>query len=214
MALASAVNYSSAGTLEFLLDPDGCFYFLEMNTRLQVEHRVTEMITGLDLVAMQIDIAQGLPLPLTQADVQFSGHAIEARLYAEDVSRGFLPCTGTVVLWQPSSAKHVCIDAGIDNDLHIGPYYDPMLAKVTAWGVDRENARSRLAHALKKTVLFGPTTNRSFLIDALNRQAFVDGCVTTEFIEQAFGPEDLSPCLLYTSPRPRDATLSRMPSSA
>ena len=195
VTVAKSIGYCGAGTVEFLLDEADNFFFLEMNTRLQVEHRVTEMITGLDLVSMQIDIAQGLPLTLTQDDVQFSGHAIEARLYAEDVSRGFLPCTGTVALWQPSSAKHVCIDAGIDNDLHIGPYYDPMLAKVTAWGVDRENARCRLAHVLKKTVLFGPTTNRSFLIDVLNRQAFADGCVTTEFIEQAFGPEDLSPAV-------------------
>ncbi|HCF73684.1 MAG TPA: carbamoyl phosphate synthase, partial [Gammaproteobacteria bacterium] len=100
VAVAEGCGYTNAGTVEFLYQ-DGEFFFLEMNTRLQVEHPVTEMITGLDLVEMQIDIAQGLPLPLTQADVQFSGHAIEARLYAEDPSRGFLPCTGTVDLWKP-----------------------------------------------------------------------------------------------------------------
>jgi geranyl-CoA carboxylase alpha subunit len=192
---AKSIGYRGAGTVEFLLDEGDNFFFLEMNTRLQVEHPVTEMITGLDLVAMQIDIAQGLPLTLTQADVQFSGHAIEARLYAEDVGRGFLPCTGTVALWQPSTAEHIRIDAGIDNGLHIGPHYDPMLAKFIAWGEDRESARCRLADALKMTVLFGLTTNRSFLVDALNQQAFAVGCVTTAFIEQAFGPEDLSPAV-------------------
>lgn len=192
---AKSIGYRGAGTVEFLLDEGGDFFFLEMNTRLQVEHPVTEMITGLDLVAMQIDIAQGLPLTLTQADVQFSGHAIEARLYAEDPSRGFLPCTGTVALWQPGRAEHVRIDAGIDNGLQIGPHYDPMLAKFIAWGDDRESARRRLADALTKTVLFGLTTNRTFLVDVLNRPAFADGCATTAFIDQAFGPEDLSPAV-------------------
>ena len=192
---AQSIGYRGAGTVEFLLDEGGGFFFLEMNTRLQVEHPVTEMITGLDLVEMQIDIAQGLPLPLTQADVQFSGHAIEARLYAEDPGRGFLPCTGTVDLWKPPTIEHVRIDAGIDTGFEIGPHYDPMLAKLIAWGDDRESARCRLADALNKTVLFGLTTNRSFLVDALNRDTFADGCVTTAFIEQAFGPEDLSPAV-------------------
>ena len=193
--LAGAGDYVSAGTVEFIVDANRNFFFLEMNTRLQVEHPVTEMITGLDLVEMQIDIAQGLPLPLTQADVQFSGHAIEARLYAEDPGRGFLPCTGTVDLWKPPAIEHVRIDAGIDTGFEIGPHYDPMLAKLIAWGDDRESARCRLADALNKTVLFGLTTNRSFLVDALNRDTFADGCVTTAFIEQAFGPEDLSPAV-------------------
>ena len=186
---AHEIGYSGAGTVEFLLDAGGAFYFLEMNTRLQVEHPVTEAITGLDLVAWQLRIAQGEPLPLTQAQVRLDGHAIEARLYAEAPHRGFLPQSGTVQLWQPASGLGVRVDHGIEAPCAVSPDYDPMLAKVIARGATREEARRRLLMALEDTVLLGIETNRSFLIDMLNHPEFVAGGATTAFIDRHF-PQD------------------------
>ncbi len=189
---ARDINYVGAGTVEFLLDQSGAFYFLEMNTRLQVEHPVTEMVTGFDLVAMQIRVAQGQPLGLAQDDVALNGHAIEARLYAEDVGAGFLPATGSVDLWRPAVGDGIRIDAGIATGGDVSPFYDPMIAKIIAHGSTRDEARRRLIDALKRTALFGVTTNRKFLIDALERPAFANGDATTAFIAHAFTEADLA----------------------
>ena len=189
---ARTINYRGAGTVEFLLDGDGKFYFLEMNTRLQVEHPVTEMVTGLDLVALQIKVAEGNPLGLSQDDVRMDGHAMEVRLYAEDPANNFMPRTGQIALWQPAVAEGVRFDAGVQSGQEISPFYDPMIAKVIAWGEDRETARHRLVEALKDCLLFGSTTNRRFLIDVLQRETFALGKATTAFIDEEFSEDDLA----------------------
>jgi geranyl-CoA carboxylase alpha subunit len=189
---AKSVNYRGAGTVEFLLDASGAFYFLEMNTRLQVEHPVTELITGLDLVALQIQVAQSEPLGMTQQDVSLNGAAIEVRLYTEDPSQDFLPASGPVDLWQPATGVGVRIDAGICSGQEISPFYDPMVAKVIGYGPDRETARLRLIAALKETVLFGTPNNKDFLIQCLQKQSFIDGAATTAFIEEEFTESDLA----------------------
>ncbi len=186
VAAANAVDYRGAGTVEFLLDEAGAFYFLEMNTRLQVEHPVTEMITGLDLVAMQIAVACGEPLSRAQEDVTLTGHAIEARLYAEDPANGYLPATGRIELWEPPRGEGVRTDAGIAGGQEISAFYDPMLAKVIAWGETRELARVRLIKALAETVLIGPETNIAFLANALAQDAFAAGEATTAFLEETY----------------------------
>ena len=189
VAAARAIGYRGAGTVEFLLGSDGAFYFLEMNTRLQVEHPVTEMITGQDLVAWQFKVAAGEPLPLAQEQVTFVGHAIEARLYAEDPYAGFLPQTGRVDVWRPATGAGVRIDQGMKDGLAISPFYDPMIAKVIAHGVTREDARARLVRALRETVVLGPVTNRHFLIRLLEHPEFAGGEVTTAFLGQhSFAP--------------------------
>ena len=190
---ARSIDYHGAGTIEFLLDESGEFYFLEMNTRLQVEHPVTELITGLDLVALQIQVAEGRPLGLSQDDIALNGHAIEVRLYAEDPAQNFLPVTGGIDLWRPASGPGVRVDAGIATGQEISPFYDPMLAKVMAWGDSREIARHRLINALKDTALFGSATNKSFLIDVLSRERFAKGEATTAFVAEEFSADDLAP---------------------
>jgi geranyl-CoA carboxylase alpha subunit len=150
------VNYVGAGTVEFLLDASGAFYFLEMNTRLQVEHPVTELITGQDLVAWQIRVAEGQPLPLRQEDIRLHGHAIEVRLYAEDTGNG-LPQTGEVLRWEPPALDGIRIDHGLREGQAVTPFYDPMLAKVIAYGADRDEARRKLARAVEDCVLLGVT---------------------------------------------------------
>ena len=189
---AKSVNYRGAGTVEFLLDNSGGFYFLEMNTRLQVEHPVTELITGLDLVALQIAVAQGEQLGLEQADIRLEGHAIEVRLYTEDPSQDFLPASGPVELWQPATGVGVRIDSGICSGQGISPFYDPMVAKVIGYGSTREVARLRLIAALKETVLFGTPNNTRFLIQCLEKQQFIDGLATTAFIAEEFSEADLT----------------------
>ena len=187
---AQSVNYVGAGTVEFLLDDSGAFFFLEMNTRLQVEHPVTELVTGLDLVAMQIRIAQGQPLGLNQDEVSLCGHAIEARLYAENPSQDFLPATGRVeYLARPEGAR---FDGGIETGSEVSPFYDPMIAKIIVSGSDRDTARRNLVRALNDTVLFGVPTNRQFLIEALSADAFVSGQATTAFIGENFGQDELA----------------------
>ena len=188
---AKSVNYRGAGTVEFLLDDSGFFYFLEMNTRLQVEHPVTELITGLDLVALQITVAQGEPLGLSQDDINLEGHAIEVRLYTEDPSQDFLPASGPVDLWAPASGVGVRVDAGISTGQAISPFYDPMVAKVIGYGPTREAARLRLISALKETVLFGTPNNKNFLIQCLEKQSFIDGAATTAFIAEEFSDAEL-----------------------
>jgi geranyl-CoA carboxylase alpha subunit len=182
VAAAKAIGYRGAGTVEFLLSSDGAFYFLEMNTRLQVEHPVTEAITGLDLVEWQLRVARGEHLPLKQDQVKLAGHAIEVRLYAEDADAGFLPQTGRIGVWRPASGPGVRIDHGMKEGLAISPFYDPMIAKLIAHGATREQARTRLVQALRDTVVLGPTTNRHFLVRLLEHPEFVAGKATTAFI--------------------------------
>ncbi len=183
---ARAVDYVGAGTVEFLLDTSGEFFFLEMNTRLQVEHPVTELVTGLDLVALQIAAAQGEPLGLDQSDISLSGHAMEVRLYAEDPNADFMPATGPVWQWLPPCGEGVRVDAGISTGGEVSPFYDPMLAKIIAYGSNREQARRRLLRALQDMALFGTTTNRDFLIDVLEQPGFVAGKATTAFIGETW----------------------------
>ncbi len=184
---ARVVGYVGAGTVEFLLDADGRFYFLEMNTRLQVEHPVTEMVTGLDLVQLQLRVARGERLPIAQENVRLDGHAIEVRLYAEEPEAGFLPSTGKVHMFRAPSGDGVRVDAGIASGGEVSPFYDPMIAKIITHGATREDARRRLVAALGATAVFGPKTNRDFLIDALGREAFASGKATTAFIGETYG---------------------------
>ena len=186
VAAARAVNYVNAGTIEFLLDQSGQFYFLEMNTRLQVEHPVTEAVTGVDLVAWQLRVAAGERLPLEQHEVTFRGHAMEARLYAEDPANGFLPQSGKLIDWRPASAAGIRIDHGLAAGQTVSPFYDSMLAKVIAHGATREEACRRLIAAIEDTVAFGLTTNRGFLLAALRHAAFTAGEAGTDFIDRYF----------------------------
>jgi len=188
VAVASAIGYVGAGTVEFLLAADGSFAFLEMNTRLQVEHPVTEMVTALDLVDWQLRVAAGEPLPLRQEDLVITGHAIEARLYAEDSDGDFLPQTGQLIAWEAASGAGVRVDHGVAPGVAISPYYDPMIAKVIAHGASREEARRRLVGALDRTVALGVPTNRQFLVDCLSHPAFIAGGISTSFIEKHVPP--------------------------
>jgi acetyl-CoA carboxylase biotin carboxylase subunit len=181
---AAAVDYVGAGTIEFLLDPEGRFYFLEMNTRLQVEHPVTEWITGLDLVREQILVARGAPLSFDAVPAR--GHALECRLYSEDPAHQFLPATGTVhVLGEPSGAW-VRFDAGIAAGSRIGVDYDPLLAKISTFGATRDEARMRMLAALRETVLLGVVTNRDYLLAVVAHPAFETGATHTEFLAEHF----------------------------
>ena len=180
---AAAIGYESAGTVEMLLAPDGSFYFMEMNTRLQVEHPVTELVTGQDLVGLQLDVAAGLPLPFSQEDLQIEGHAIEARLYAEDPDRGFLPQTGTVLRWDPAVGPGVRVDHAVAEGRAVTADYDPMLAKIITHGRDREEARRRLVRALEGTVLHGVVSNQAFLVSVVGDPRFVGGDFDTGFLD-------------------------------
>ncbi|HWP67078.1 MAG TPA: biotin carboxylase N-terminal domain-containing protein [Candidatus Limnocylindria bacterium] len=184
LAAARAVGYVNAGTVEFLLDASGRFYFLEMNTRLQVEHPVTELVTGIDLVAEQLRIARGEPLGFSQADVRLAGHAIEVRLYAEDPQAGFLPSAGPLLAWQAPAGPGIRVDAGVAAGMTIPVDYDPMLAKIAAWGPDRATAIARLRAALGDTVALGPYTNLAFLADVLEHPAFRAGETHTGFVDE------------------------------
>ena len=186
VGLASSIGYCSAGTVELLLDDDtGEFFFLEVNTRLQVEHPVTEEITGIDLVREQLRVAAGEPLGYSQADITFAGHAIEARLYAEDPAAGFLPAVGTLAAFAPPAEPVVRWDSGVDAGSEVGLDFDPMLAKVIAHAPSRTEAAGRLALALERLHAGGVTTNRHFLVAALRSDAFLAGDTTTDFIERA-----------------------------
>ncbi|MDP3817045.1 acetyl/propionyl/methylcrotonyl-CoA carboxylase subunit alpha [Pseudomonas sp.] len=180
---AQAIGYVGAGTVEFLLDERGDFFFMEMNTRLQVEHPVTEAITGLDLVAWQIRVARGEPLPLTQEQVPLLGHAIEVRLYAEDPDHDFLPATGTLALYREASAgPGRRVDSGVGEGDVVSPFYDPMLGKLIAWGENREEARLRLLAMLSETCVGGLKTNLAFLQRVLAHPAFAAAELDTGFI--------------------------------
>jgi len=187
IAAARAVGYVGAGTVEFLLGERGAFWFMEMNTRLQVEHPVTEAVTGLDLVEWQLRIASGEPLPLRQDEIRFSGHAIEARLCAEDPAHDFLPQSGTLSVWKPAAGAR--IDHALESPTHIPPWYDSMIAKVIAHGATRDEARLKLAQALDATVALGLATNKSFLSAVLRESAFARGEATTQYLSQrSFAP--------------------------
>ncbi len=196
---ARSCQYVGAGTVEFLLAEDGHFYFLEMNTRLQVEHPVTEMITGFDLVEWQIDVAQGKPLPVAQQDVSLNGHAIEVRLYAEDPGNQFMPQTGPILKWITPDSPDTRIDHGIREGASVSAFYDPMLAKLIAWGKNRSDAARKLLRLIEDTHLLGVKTNKTFLANLIRHPAFLDGEATTHFIEEQFANDpSLSPLELPT----------------
>jgi len=180
VAAVKSIGYEGAGTLEFLLDESGEFYFMEMNTRLQVEHPVTEAVTGLDLVELQLRIAAGEPLGLKQEDVKFSGHAIEVRLCSEDAGHDFMPQSGTMALWQMPDG--VRVEHALQSGSEIPPFYDSMIAKIISHGADRSEARGRLICGLEQAVAFGVTTNQGFLISCLRHPGFAKGEATTAFI--------------------------------
>jgi len=185
VAAAKAIAYRGAGTVEFIAEQDGRFYFMEMNTRLQVEHPVTEMITGLDLVEWQLRVAAGEPLPRKQEDIALRGHAIEARLYAEDPARSFVPATGRLVhLLFPAATESVRIDTGVERGATISPHYDPMIAKLIVWGEDREAALARLRVALAGCEVAGVTTNVEFLQRLAGCGAFAQADLDTGLIER------------------------------
>lgn len=187
VAAVQAIGYESAGTVEFLLDGSGDeaeFFFLEVNTRLQVEHPVTEAITGLDLVREQIRIANGEPLGYDQSDLTISGHSIEVRLYAEDPSNDFLPATGCVDIWQPATGPTVRYDSGVQTGSEVSVEFDPMLAKVISHAPTRSEAALKLALALERTRLHGVVTNRDFLVATLRHEEFLAGNTTTDFISR------------------------------
>ncbi len=180
---ASSINYSGAGTMEFLLDQDGNFYFMEMNTRIQVEHPVTEMVTGHDLVKWQLLIAMGEDLP-NQMDIKFQGHAIEFRVNAEDSTRGFLPSPGAVVAWNLPGGPGVRVDTHVYQDYTIPPYYDSLIAKLIVHGANREEALARCKRALSEFIVEGVHTTIPFHLEMLDTEAFKSGQVHTKWVEQ------------------------------
>ena len=191
VSAAKRIGYASAGTVEFLLDGDD-FWFLEVNTRLQVEHPVTEEITGLDLVREQLRIAEGEPLGYGQEDLAINGHAIEARLYAEDPQRNFLPSPGTVELWRPAPGDLARFDSGVETGSAVSVEFDPMIAKVITHARTRREAAARLARALEQTTLQGLRNNRDFLVATLRTPAFIAGDTTTDFIDRIDPPRQRS----------------------
>ena len=185
LRLARELDYRSAGTVEFLLDDEtGKFFFLEVNTRLQVEHPVTEMVTGIDLVREQLRIADGEPLGYEQEEIFSEGFAIEARLYAEDPSNDFLPATGTLAAFVPAESPEVRWDSGVVQGSVVGTDFDPMLAKVISYASSRQQAALQLALALERTHIGGVVTNRDFLVNTLRSDAFLEGDTTTDFIDR------------------------------
>ncbi len=205
-----AIGYEGAGTLEFLLDSSGAFYFMEMNTRLQVEHPVTEAIAGLDLVELQLRIAAGEPLAIVQDDVKLVGHAIEVRLCAEDAGHDFMPQSGRMLRWEMPG--NVRAEHALESGADIPPFYDSMIAKLVAYGATRDEARLKLAHALDRTLAFGVTTNQAFLAACLRNPTFAAGGATTAFIAQqgealraqtagGLDPSSLAALVLYITGR-------------
>jgi acetyl-CoA carboxylase biotin carboxylase subunit len=180
---AAAVGYVGAGTVEFLVAPDGEFYFLEMNTRLQVEHPVTEMVTGIDLVRLQLAVAAGAPLPFGQEEIAWRGHAIECRIAAESAEEGFLPATGVVERYAEPGGPGVRFDSGIAAGVAVTAWYDPLLAKCITWGATREEARGRMARALEETVIDGVVTNVPFLRALLEEPAVREARFDTRWLE-------------------------------
>jgi acetyl-CoA carboxylase biotin carboxylase subunit len=189
--VAKACNYSGAGTVEFLLDENKNFYFLEMNTRLQVEHPVSEMITGIDLVKEQIKVARGEKLSFTQADLKIHGHSLEVRVYAEDPKNNFLPDIGKLITYRRPQGTGVRVDDGFEEGMDIPIYYDPMIAKLVTWGKDREEAIERMIRAIDEYQISGVETTLSFCRFVLEHKAFRSGNFDTHFIKNYFTPDML-----------------------
>jgi len=182
LTAAEAVGYCGAGTCEFLVDAAGAFYFLEMNTRIQVEHAITEAVTGIDLVAAMIRIAAGEPLPIRQSELEIRGHAIEARIYAENPDKGFIPSPGLISVYRAPEGPGVRVDAGVEQGTRVTTYYDPLIAKLIAWGSDRGEAIERLDRALAAYEIQGIATSIPFHRKALAHTDFVSGRYTTNFV--------------------------------
>jgi acetyl-CoA carboxylase biotin carboxylase subunit len=191
VAVAKACNYYNAGTVEFIVDQNLDFYFLEMNTRLQVEHPVTELITGVDLVKLQIRVAQGEKLPFEQSDITFSGHALEVRVYAEDATNNFLPDIGTLKTYVRPQGSGVRLDDGFEEGMTIPIYYDPMIAKLITYGADRDEAIARMVRAIDEYQITGIETTLPFCKFTIQHEAFRSGNFDTKFIEKHFKPEML-----------------------
>ncbi len=191
VAVAKSVNYTGAGTVEFLMDADHKYYFLEMNTRLQVEHPVSELITGVDLVREQICIAAGLPISFKQEDLQIHGHALELRVYAEDPGNRFLPDVGTLETYRRPQGPGVRLDDGFEEGMEIPIHYDPMIAKLCTWGHNREQAIDRMLRAIGEYRIKGVKTTLGFGAFAINSEPFRSGNFDTKFVDQYFSPESL-----------------------
>lgn len=183
---AKAVHYESAGTIEFLLDNNGSFYFMEMNTRIQVEHPVTEMVTGIDLIKVQIEIAEGEKLSFTQEDITITGHSIECRINAEDPSNNFMPCPGTIESLHIPGGKGVRIDTAVYQDYKIPPFYDSMMLKVIVHDKDRTSAIQKMVSVLGEVIIGGVKTNLDFQYEILNHEKFKEGDINTHFIQTYF----------------------------
>lgn len=183
---AKAVHYESAGTIEFLLDNNGSFYFMEMNTRIQVEHPVTEMVTGIDLIKAQIEIAEGEKLSFTQEDITITGHSIECRINAEDPSNNFMPCPGTIESLHIPGGKGVRIDTAVYQDYKIPPFYDSMMLKVIVHDKDRTSAIQKMVSVLGEVIIGGVKTNLDFQYEILNHEKFKEGDINTHFIQTYF----------------------------
>jgi acetyl-CoA carboxylase biotin carboxylase subunit len=181
--IAKEIGYNNAGTVEFLVDKNLNFYFLEMNTRVQVEHPVTEMVTGIDIVREQIRIAAGFPLSIEQTAVKQTGHAIECRIYAEDPSNNFLPCPGEMSLYSEPEGNGIRLDAGIHEATTIHSFYDPMISKLITWGDDRDTAREKMVTALRNYVIHGIKTNIAYLMQILSHHAFIDNQISTKYCD-------------------------------
>jgi 3-methylcrotonyl-CoA carboxylase alpha subunit len=194
VAAARAARYLNAGTVEFLLASDGSFFFLEMNTRLQVEHPVTEAVTGLDLVRLQIEIAAGRPLPFAQDEVVRRGHALECRLYAEDPERDDLPAPGRVLHLAEPDGPGIRVDSGIGAGTEVTVHYDPLLSKIVTWGSDRAEAIGRMCYALRRTAVLGVVTNLARLRAIVEHPAFAAGDIHTAFVEEHLGDLTPHPC--------------------
>jgi acetyl-CoA carboxylase biotin carboxylase subunit len=177
-----ACDYSNAGTVEFLFDKNGNFYFLEMNTRIQVEHPITEMVVGVDLVVEQIKVAAGAELSYDQNALAQTGHAIECRVYAEDAANNFLPAAGTIHYLKEPTGPGVRVDSGVYSGAEVSVFYDPILSKLIVWGPDRESARKRMIKALSNYVVLGVTTQIDYLRDVLSHPEFIEGRTYTDFI--------------------------------
>lgn len=204
---AKSIDYVGAGTVEFLLAADGEFYFLEMNTRLQVEHPVTELVTGVDLVGWQLHVAQGERIPLAQDDISQSGHAIEVRLCAEDPAEGYMPQTGRVLDWTPPTGEGIRVDHGLASGGEISPFYDSMVAKIIAVGADREQARTRLLRALGQTRFHGVLSNLNLLAAILAEADFAAGDFNTGYMPSHYSEQDLADAALPPSVLPLAAVV-------
>lgn len=189
--VAKSCDYRGAGTVEFIYSDDGSFFFLEMNTRLQVEHPVTEQITGIDLVRAQLEVAMGLPLPFKQEDLQIHGHAIEVRVYAEDARGGFVPATGKLLEYKRPQGLGVRVDDGMEQGMDIPIYYDPMIAKLITFGASRNEAIARMKRAISEYRINGVQTTLDFADFVMDHEAFISGQFSTQFVDKHFKPEFL-----------------------